>query len=120
MKINPVENVLNETLTKLKSMLDVDCIIGNPIINESGDTIIPISKATIGFVSGGGEYNNPHKHKLEEYPFAGGSGAGCTISPIGFLIVKKDKVNYINVNGDNTVTKICDIMTKIYEIFKKE
>ena len=119
MRINPVESVLNETLTKLKSIVDVDCIVGNPIFNESGDTIIPISKASIGFVSGGGEYNSTKPKKTEEFPFAGGSGAGCTITPIGFLIIKKDKVNYINVNSDDIMSKICDVMSKVDDSFKK-
>ncbi len=116
---NRVESVLNETLTKLKSMVDIDCIVGNPILNQSGETVVPISKATVGFVSGGGEYN-AYKKKNKDFPFAGGSGAGCTITPIGFLVIKKDNVSYINVDGDNTITKICDLATKIYQTFKKD
>ncbi len=114
---NRVESVLNETLSKLKSIVDVDCIIGQPVLCGNGETVIPISKATIGFVSGGGEYNKPQKKR--DFPFAGGSGAGCTITPIGFLVIKKDSVEYINANDEGTFKKIYDIANKILENIKK-
>ena len=104
-----VENVLEETLRHLRAIVDVECIVGQPIVKE-GATIIPISKVSIGFVSGGGEYGNVKKIKKElSYPFAGGSGGGCNLSPIGFLVVLKDKVEYVKVAEENTLEKILDI-----------
>ena len=105
----PVENVLEQTLSNLKNLIDVDCIIGNPI-NHNGTTIIPISKVTLGFISGGGEYENrKRKKKFLSYPFAGGSGGGCNISPIGFLAVKNDKINFIKISHESNFEKIIDI-----------
>lgn len=106
----PVENVLENTLKNLKSMVDIDCIVGSPI-SQDGSCIIPISKVAVGFVSGGGEYNT--KKKKVVYPFAGGSGGGCNITPIGFLVVTKDKVQFIKVEAESNVEKVVDIVKDI-------
>ena len=106
----PIENVLENTLKNMKSMVDIDCIVGKPI-SQDGCCIIPISKVTVGFISGGGEYNTPKKKVT--YPFAGGSGGGCNIVPIGFLVVTGDKVQVIKVETDSNVDKIVDIIKDV-------
>lgn len=114
----PVENVLEETLRNLRAIIDVDCIIGEAIVKD-GTTIIPISKVSIGFVSGGGEYNNIKKIKKElSYPFAGGSGAGCNLTPIGFLVVLKEKVEFIKINEENSLEKILSIVDSFIKAVK--
>lgn len=114
----PVENVLEETLRNLRAIVDVDCIVGESIVKE-GTTIIPISKVSIGFVSGGGEYNNIKKIKKDlSYPFAGGSGGGCNLTPIGFLVVLKDKVEFIKVNEENTFEKMLDVVNNFIKAVK--
>ena len=109
----PVEKVLSETLSNLKSIIDVDSIIGKPI-EQNGVTIIPVSKVSLGYVSGGGEYNGKAKKKVEiNYPFAGGSGGGCNITPIGFLVVEKGKVQFIKVSVENSMEKIIDVASDL-------
>lgn len=103
----PVENVLENTLKNLKSIVDVDCIVGSPI-SQDGVCVIPISKVAVGFVSGGGEYNTKKKKII--YPFAGGSGGGCNITPIGFLVVTKSKVQFLKVEAEGHVEKVIDII----------
>lgn len=103
----PIENILKETLENLRGIVDANSIIGSPI--EKGDClIVPISRVSFGFVSGGGEYNK--KRHNEIYPFAGGSGGGCNISPIGFLVVKEKNVQFIKINIENNVEKIVDLV----------
>ena len=106
----PVENVLEQTLKNLKTIIDVNSIVGEPIKNE-GATIIPISKVSLGFVSGGGEYEEKKHRRFEQnLPFAGGSGAGCNISPIGFLVIVQNNVKFIKVDCENNFEKIIDII----------
>ena len=114
----PVENVLEQTLKNLKTIIDVNSIVGEPIKNE-GATIIPISKVSLGFVSGGGEYNNQKKKKCEvNYPFAGGSGGGCNITPIGFLVIIKDNVRFIKVDCESNIEKVIDIASEFVKSIK--
>ena len=116
---NPVENVLEQTLKNLRSIIDVDCIVGEPL-KYDGATIIPISKVTVGFVSGGGEYNNNKKKKHKEltYQFAGGSGGGCNLTPIGFLVVIKDKVEFLKVDCESNFEKVLDLASNVIKSFK--
>ncbi len=113
----PVENVLEETLRNLKSIIDVDSIVGKPIV-EDGATIIPISKVSLGFVSGGGEYNDKKRKHEPSYPFAGGSGGGCNITPIGFLVVVKDNVQFIKVSHENNFEKVVDVVSDFVKKIK--
>ena len=114
----PVENVLEQTLRNLRDLIDVDCIVGEPII-QSDITIIPISKVSVGFISGGGEYENIKKKKrFLSYPFAGGSGGGCNISPIGFLVVRKDKIDFIKISHENNIEKVIDIVNNFVKSCK--
>lgn len=114
----PVESVLEETMRHLKSIIDVNTVVGKPII-EDGATIIPISKVSLGFVSGGGEYSNDKKKRYEaSYPFAGGSGGGCNITPIGFLVIVKDNVQFIKVNHENNFEKVIDVVSDFVKKIK--
>ena len=114
---NPVENVLEQTLKNLRSIIDVDCIVGEPI-KYDGATIIPISKVSVGFVTGGGEINNKKCKKQFNYPFAGGSGGGCNLTPIGFLVVVKDKVSFLKVDCENNFEKLLDLAGNLIKTFK--
>ena len=105
----PVENVLEQTLKNLKSIIDIDCIVGEAIEHES-TKIIPISKISVGFVSGGGEYDSKKKKNDFNYPFAGGSGGGCNLTPMGFLVINGSRVQFIKINVENNFEKIIDIV----------
>lgn len=113
----PVENVLEQTLKNLRAIVDVDCIVGNSIVKDE-TTIIPISKVSVGFVSGGGEYDSKKKIKAPSYPFAGGSGGGCNLTPIGFLVVRKEKVDFVKVNHENNIEKVIDIVDNFIKSIK--
>ena len=83
---HPIRNLMETTLENLKEMVDVNHVVGAPIA-AGADTIIPISKVSFGFVAGGGEYDTAREHPGEGMPFAGGSGAGISVQPVGFLVV---------------------------------
>lgn len=89
---HPLSDVINVSLEKIRAMADANTVIGNPINTPSGVTIIPVSKISLGFGSGGGDA--PLK---DGAAFGGGAGAGMTIQPVSFLIVKGDSVRLLPV-----------------------
>ena len=94
MEKHPIENMMSATLDRIRDMVDVNTVIGEPIPTGGGATIIPVSKVTFGFVAGGGDFD---KNELPETdkPFAGGSGAGVSVQPVGFLVVQQDSVKVL-------------------------
>ena len=93
-------DMTKSSLDSIKSMLDANTIIGDPIQTPVGTTIIPISKITVGYASGGIDYakkdapQNSHNNN-----FGGGGGTGITVTPVAFLVVGADgKVDILNVN----------------------
>ena len=87
---HPIEGMMDTTLEKIREMVDVNSIIGDPITTPDGTVIIPISKVSYGFGSGGSDL--PVKTQPEKQFFGGGTGAGVTISPVAFLTVSGGEV----------------------------
>lgn len=94
---HPISKLMQTTLENIRDMVDVNTVIGEPIQTVIGATVIPFSKVSFGFATGGGEYD-ARKDALppvETMPFAGGSGAGVTVQPVGFLVVSADGVRLL-------------------------
>ena len=91
---HPIGLLMRTTLEQIKDMVDVNTVIGEAIHTQDGATIIPVSKVSFGFLSGGGEYDQ-HSQPEMDLPFAGGSGAGVSVQPVGFLVVGEDGVRLI-------------------------
>jgi len=85
-KKNQVSELLGISMEKVKEMADVNSIIGEPIKLDDGTTIIPISKVSYGFASGGSDLPSKYDKDL----FGGGAGAGVSINPEGFLVISPD------------------------------
>lgn len=117
---HPINKIMEEALTKIKSIIDVNTVIGSPMVTMDGLTIIPITKVCVGFVAGGGEYsqNIPPKKQKENYPFAGGSGAGFNVTPIGFLVGKDCTLKFISVENKNSFEKILKIINELVSKIK--
>ena len=81
-----LEGLMSTSMEKIRDLVDVDTIIGKPISSPDGTTIIPISKVSFGFVSGGSDI----PAKVEKDVFAGGAGAGITIKPQAFIVINKE------------------------------
>lgn len=88
---HPINSVMQTALENIKDMIDVNTVVGDPVITGAGGTVIPVSKVSFGFVAGGGEYVQDHAEK----PFAGGSGAGVSLQPVGFLVLSEDGVHML-------------------------
>ena len=95
-------NMLESTIQKIREMLDVNTVVGNPISTPDGVTIIPVSKISVGFGGGGSDFDS----KNAENPFGGGVGGGVKVSPVCFLIIKDGNVRMISVPAPaNTTTE---------------
>lgn len=82
---HPIEGIMGVSMEKIREMVDVNTIIGDPITASNGTTIIPVSKVSFGFASGGSDLPTQAAEK-----FAGGSGAGVTVKPQAFIVIKAD------------------------------
>lgn len=113
-----IESLIDNSLTKIKSLIDVNCVIGNAITLPNDSTIIPISKVSIGFVSGGGEYSDLNaKRNSADFPMAGGTGGGFTVSPIGFFVVNKDKFKLIRADKSSAYMGLIQNATDVLKSF---
>lgn len=119
---HPIGNLMNITMEKIKEMIDVNTIIGDPITSPDGTLIIPVSKVSYGFASGGSDL--PTKKENKDC-FGGGSGAGVTIQPVAFLTVYQGDVRLVSVDSeegtaDKLVNMIPDVIKKVKGVFKKD
>ena len=111
-------NMLDSTIAKIREMVDVNSVVGDPITTPDGVTIIPISKVSVGFGGGGSDFvsKNVNHH---ENPFGGGVGAGVKVTPVAFLIVKEGSVRMLpvaapaNTTADRLVEMVPDTLDKI-------
>lgn len=120
-KEKPISELMGITMEKVKEMVDINSIIGEPIVINEKITIIPISKVSFGFASGGSDLPN----KLSKDLFGGGAGAGVSIKPEGFLVINDGEVKMIPAitSSDPVSTIINNVPTfvdKINKIFKKK
>ena len=110
-------NMLENTIAKIREMVDVNSVVGDPI--TAGDvTIIPISKISIGLGGGGSDFTTKNANQKEN-PFGGGVGAGVKVTPVAFLIIKEGSVRMLpvatpaNTTADRLVEMIPDTLDKI-------
>ena len=122
MSEHPINSLMDTTMRKIKELVDVNTIVGDPITTPDGTTIIPVSKVSYGFATGGSDL--PTKKDNREC-FGGGSGAGVTIQPIGFLSIYKGSVKMVPIEKfdgpvDRIVGMIPEAFDKISGFLKKD
>ena len=123
MKDQSASGILATAIDKIKDMVDCQTIIGDPIDAGDGIKVIPISKVTYGFASGGSDL--PTKKDSAKDYFGGGSGAGVSITPIGFLSIYKGEVKLIGIEkydgaADRIVGMVPEVIDKVSSFFKKD
>ena len=120
-KKNSITAVMEASMAKIREMVDSNTIVGEPITTPDGVTLIPISRVSFGFGSGGGDYGKPGQNN-----FGGGGGAGVKIDPVAFLVIKDGttRVMPVAVPPVSTVDRIVDmapdIVDKIGKFFDKK
>ena len=111
-------NMLENTIAKIREMVDVNSVIGTPITTPDGVTIIPVSKISVGVGGGGSDFvsKNPNK---QENPFGGGAGGGVKVTPVAFLVIKESIVRVLpipapaNTTADRIVEQVPDVLDKM-------
>lgn len=117
---HPVQGLMGATVDKIRELADANTIIGTPMSVDANTTIIPVSKVTMGFASGGSDVGA----KASKEMFGGGSGAGVSITPIAFLIVSNGSVRTVQLAErvspiDNAVNALPELVDKIAAMLKK-
>jgi sporulation protein YtfJ len=112
--VNKIQEIMNSAMENLRPLIDANIVIGKTIEAE-GLKVIPLSKVTMGFVSGGGEYYSELKdmRRETEYPFSGGSGGGVSLQPIGFLVIKSGEVEVVKIDSKSAIEKLIDTIPEI-------
>lgn len=122
---NPLNEMLQESMEKVREMVDTNTIVGQPISTPDGVTLIPISKVSFGFGGGGGVFGNK-KEPTAEGNVSGGVGVGVRVDPVAFLIIKEGTVRVMPVavpavgTVERVVEMIPDLVDQVGGYFKKK
>ena len=113
MEKHAIGELMETTMSKIREMVDVNTIVGKPIETADGITLIPVSKVSFGFASGGGDYG---KASAQDH-FGGGSTAGAKIDPVAFLIIKNGSARLMPVVSSpmNTVDRVIDLVPNVMD-----
>lgn len=116
-KNHPISDLMSTTMQKIREMVDVNTIIGTPIRTDDGVTLIPVSKLSFGFASGGSDFSTKNQKPDGDNAFGGGSGAGVNIAPVAFLIVKGDSVKLLPVSppAGNAVDRVVELVPEMFD-----
>ncbi|MGI6225257.1 MAG: GerW family sporulation protein [Peptococcales bacterium] len=113
MSNHPIEGLMKTAMESIKQMVDVNTVVGEAVEAQNGTVIIPVSRVACGFAAGGGEFETAGGGSNEEgkqaLPFGGGSGAGVSVQPVGFLVVAKEDVRFLPVDGNTVVDRLIDL-----------
>ena len=104
--------ILSSTIEKIRNLVDTSTIIGEAIYTEGGTTIIPVSKVTYGFASGGADFPSKGNQEL----FGGGGGAGVTITPVAFLVINNGEVTLKHITAyDNAAERAINLVPEMFD-----
>lgn len=131
----PLKQVIDASVENLKKAMSVDTIVGEPITLPDSTVIIPVSKVSVGFTSGGVDFDSKHNPKKEMPHFGGGNGAGASVTPVAFLVCSGGDVKIlpmtsgkasapVNNNLVGSITELLekspDIIERLKKVFKKD
>jgi sporulation protein YtfJ len=120
---HPIQGLMGVTMDKIREMVDSNTIIGKPIVTDDGTTILPVSKVSFGFGTAGSDFNG--KNPANKDLFGGGTGAGVSIAPVAFLVVKDGYVRTIQLsdtsnNIDRALSLLPELVDKVSAMVKSK
>ena len=120
---HPIQGLMNVTMDKIRQMADSNTIIGKPIKTDDGTTILPVSRISFGFASAGTDFDG--KNAANKDLFGGGGGAGVSIQPVAFLVVKDGSVRMLQLadtsnSVDRAIGMLPDMVDKITALFNNK
>lgn len=108
----PVQEIMASSLEKIRDLVDSNTVIGSPIHTQDGTTILPISKISFGFVSGGTDFAT----KTQKDLFGGAASAGGSVTPVGFLVIKEGSVKLMQLaEGGATIDRLINMMPEVID-----
>lgn len=118
MNEHPIQGLMGTSMEKIREMVDVNTVIGDPITTPDGTVIIPVSKVGFGFAAGGSDFPS----KLPKDLFGGASGAGVSIQPLAFLVICNGEVKILQMDNsqnasDRMVSLVPEVIQKISDLF---
>ena len=118
---HPIQQLINDAMGKMREIVDSNTVIGTPSTTREGTTILPVSKISFGFVSGGTDFANEKQKDL----FGGAASSGASITPVGFLVIKGDSVKLIQLaeNGravDRVLNMVPEVLDKVEGFISKD
>lgn len=123
---HPLPDMLENSIAKIREMVDANTVIGSPIQTPDGVTILPVSKIKYGFAGGGSDFNGKNTPAGRDNPFGGGTGAGVSITPVAFLIIKNESVRLIPVaepasnSAERLIEMLPDLIDQISNLVGKK
>lgn len=121
----PIQTTMETTLKEIRNMVDADTVIGDAITVDMTKTIIPFSKVSFGFVSGGGELGdsvfskNTEPNENGELNFIGGGASGVSIKPVGFIVCDEHGIKLLSAEYSSYADRIIDNIPRLIEEIKK-
>lgn len=116
-----IHNLIDSAMEKIKTIVDSSTIIGDMVVTESGKCIIPISKVSVGYVVGGGEYADLSARRVaKHFPMAGGSSGGMSVAPVGFLIESDGDLTFVNVENKTLYQTVLNLFNTFLNKMDKE
>lgn len=116
-----INHLIDEAMEKIKVIVDSSTVIGEKVVSDDGTTIIPISKVSVGYVVGGGEYADLSARRVaNHFPMAGGSSGGMSVSPVGFLVIRENDIKFINVENKSLYQTILNMFNMLMDKLNKD
>ena len=120
---NKLQGVVQATLSEIRNLIDADTVMGTPVETASGTTLVPISKVSVGYATGGMDFNDKNCAQGKPQNFGAGGGTGISVQPIGILCISKEgSVELINIGvkaPSDPVEQLSDIIDRAPEIIAK-
>lgn len=118
MRIYESKSALNDlidgAMSKIKTIVDSSTVVGEKVETGDGTTIIPISRVSVGYVVGGGEYADMSARRVaNHFPMAGASSGGMSVSPVGFLIISEGQVEFVNVENKSLYQTVLNMVNTL-------
>lgn len=115
-----INDLISSSMDKIKTIVDSSTIVGEKVVTDDGSTIIPISKVSVGYVVGGGEYADLSSRRVaNHFPMAGGSSGGMSVTAVGFLIETKGEVKFVNVENKSLYQTVLNMFNALLSKVEK-
>ncbi len=113
---HPIQGLMQTAMESLQGMVDVNTVVGDAVETKDGTVIVPVSQVSFGFAAGGGEYGLARRGGTESaLPFGGGSGAGVSVRPVGFLVVHQGSVRLLPVDQGASLARLFDLAPELLD-----